>query len=57
MRRPVVAVRTPIAKTSKAPDIVAATRKRKRFGENTRIGSGDTFSSRRDAVALAREYL
>ena len=40
MRRPVVAARTPIVKASRAPDIVATTRKRKRFGENTGVGSG-----------------
>ena len=39
-RRPVVAVRTPTAKASRAPAIVATTRKRKRFGENTGVGSG-----------------
>ena len=40
MRRPVVAVRTPIVKASRVPVIEATTRKRKRFGENTGIGSG-----------------
>ena len=40
MRRPVVAVRTPMVKASRVPVIEATTRKRKRFGENTGIGSG-----------------
>ena len=40
MRRPVVAARTPIVKASRVPVIGATTRKRKRFGENTGIGSG-----------------
>ena len=41
-RRPVVAARTPTVKASRVPVIVATTRKRKRFGENTGIGSGKT---------------
>ena len=43
MRRPVVAVRTPTVKASRVPDIEATTRKRKRFGENTGVGSGRQF--------------
>ena len=41
MRRPVVAVRTPTVKASRVPAIDATTRKRKRFGENTGVGSGE----------------
>ena len=40
MHRPVVAVQTPSAKASRVPDIAATSRKRKRFGDNTGIGSG-----------------
>ena len=40
MRRPVVAIRTPIVEASRAPDIAATPRKRKRFGDNTGISSG-----------------
>ena len=41
MRKPVVAKRTPTDKASRVPVIVATTRKRKLFGENTGVGSGD----------------
>ena len=44
MRRPVVAVRTPTVKASRAPVIAATTRKRKRFGDNTGVGSGEVAS-------------
>ncbi|MBR3257048.1 hypothetical protein IKG02_02055 [Candidatus Saccharibacteria bacterium] len=44
MRRPVAAVRTPTAKASREPDIIATARKRKRFGENTGVGSGCFWS-------------
>ena len=41
MRRPVVAARTPIVKASRAPAIVTTPHKRKRFGENTGVGSDE----------------
>ena len=40
-RRPVMTARAPIVKASRVPAIVATTRERKRFGENTGIGSGE----------------
>ena len=43
-RRPVAAVRTPKVKASRIPAIEAITRKRRRFGENTGVGSGEVFS-------------
>ena len=42
-RRPVEAARTPAVKASREPAIVATPRKRKRFGDNTGIGSGEDF--------------
>ena len=39
-RRPVDAAQTPIVKASRVPEIETTTRERKRFGENTGIGSG-----------------
>ena len=39
MRRPVDAERAPTVKASRVPVIVTTIRKRKRFGDNTGIGS------------------
>ncbi|MBR3257047.1 hypothetical protein IKG02_02050 [Candidatus Saccharibacteria bacterium] len=46
MQRPVEAARTPVVKASRAPVIGATTHKRKRFGENTGVGSGDDCGER-----------
>ena len=40
MRRPIETARTPTVKASREPVIEATIRKRKRFGENTGVGSG-----------------